>query len=155
MKAFLKCLAVLGTIGLLGCNPNSIGRPCINPAGTTVIGTAVESPALECPSRLCLLTAGIATSAGDGGAAGVCTAECESNDDCDAETKKYCPSGFVCAVATSTSSFACKRVCICRSDLQPTFNSPPELDGGVIKPCACKPTAKENCACYPTGTSCK
>jgi hypothetical protein len=96
-----------------------------------------------------LLTAGVQASAGDGGtgAAGVCTAQCDSNDDCEAESKTLCPAGFACAVAASTGRFACKKICVCRTDLDPTFNSPPELDGGTVIPCACHPSAKQNPSC--------
>ncbi len=154
MRAFVLSAALTGLsgIGLMACNPNSIGRPCINPAGTGATGSSsqIESPALECPSRLCLLTANIqASNAGDGGSGigGVCTARCDTNDDCQAETTAYCSAGFVCAVAASTGPFKCDKICICKTDLDPTFNSPPQVDGGVVPPCACPHGANANPTC--------
>src|SRR3954471_21462161 len=99
MKALLWCALVAGVVGagFFACNPNSIGRPCVNPGGQAVLGTQVSSPALECPSRLCLLQP---ASGQDAGFRATCTADCENNGDCDAETKAECKAGFACAVAT-------------------------------------------------------
>ena len=109
--ALLVCTLILGAAGLgfFGCNPNSIGRPCVNPSGQAVLGTQVSSPALECPSRLCLLQPPTGSSKE---ARQTCTATCESDGDCDAETKASCKAGFVCAVATQAGPFCCRKLCI-------------------------------------------
>src|SRR6185295_3647114 len=93
-----------------GCNPNSIGRPCINANQNAATGTQIASPALECPSRLCLIQQ--ATDSTQGTSRNTCTASCESDDDCDAETKEYCQSGFRCAVATQVGRFCCRKFCV-------------------------------------------
>ena len=157
MRAFVLCalVAFVVGIGFFSCNPNSIGRPCVNAAGSVPAGTQVSSPALECPSRLCLIQPPGASSAslGDGGLArSTCTAECENDDDCSAETGEHCKtadgrqSRFVCAVATQSGPFCCRRLCICREDLVPGVNQDP-IDGGVQKPFSCDRKQNPNPTC--------
>lgn len=140
-------LLVAGVLST-GCNPNSIGRPCINPQNSAPSGPQVVSPALECPSRLCLIEKSTGTSNVQGNSRNTCTAQCESNDDCDAETTDYCSSGFVCAVATQVGSFCCKKFCVCKDDLQDGVNK--TGDGNtlqVITPFACDPVANPQVNC--------
>jgi hypothetical protein len=143
---------------LAACNTNSIGRPCVNPGGQPVKGVQVSSPALECPSRLCLLeppsaAQGNVSQVSDGGAfRAICTASCNSDSDCSAETDDYCkdasgrPLGFVCAVAAAGGPFCCRKVCMCRGDLDPKFNQDP-IDGGVILPYLCDPRRDHSITC--------
>jgi hypothetical protein len=152
MRALLLCAlmgVVVGTL-LFACNPNSIGRPCQNPGGQAVGGTQVSSPALECPSRLCLIeAAGTATgnvTGVDGGFRSTCTALCNSDGDCDPETTALCKSGFACAVATQTGPYCCQKMCICREDLSPTNT---DVDGGTKTPEACQPGKNPTCAHVP------
>jgi len=155
MRALLLCALVVGVVGagLFACNPNSIGRPCVNPGGQAVLGTQVSSPALECPSRLCLLQPPNAstgqtgqTQGGDGGTfRATCTAECQHDNDCDAETKQFCKEGFACAVATQAGPFCCKKLCICKGDLVEGVNVDP--DGGTIIPFSCDPKQNPNPTC--------
>jgi hypothetical protein len=113
----------------------------------------VSHPALECPSRLCVITSSASGGSADAGTGlgmsangtATCTATCNSDGDCTPETTKYCPAGFVCAVATAVdSSFCCKKLCVCRSGLQPNFNV--NADGGVVTPTECDPTIQANLA---------
>jgi hypothetical protein len=148
MRALLLCASVALVVGIsvLACNPNSIGRPCVNAAGSAPLGTQVSSPALECPSRLCLLAP--LSGPEDGGAMGAratCTARCDTNDDCEAETTSQCKSGFVCAVATQAGAFCCQKLCVCREDLVQGINVNP--DGGVITPFSCDPKQNPTPTC--------
>jgi hypothetical protein len=149
MRALLLFALVAGVVGagLFACNPNSIGRPCVNPGGQTVSGTQISSPALECPSRLCLLQPSADTGQGsDGGTfRATCTASCQDDSDCDAETKAFCKEGFKCAVATQAGPFCCKKLCVCKSDLQPDVNV--DADGGVITPFSCDPKRNMSPTC--------
>jgi len=158
MRALLLCALVAGVVGagLFACNPNSIGRPCVNPGGQAVLGTQVSSPALECPSRLCLLQPPNASSgqtgaqSADGGTyRATCTAECQHDNDCDAETKSLCKEGFACAVATQAGPFCCKKLCICKGALVEGVNVDP--DGGTIIPFSCsKDNPMPTCPNAPT-----
>jgi hypothetical protein len=159
MRAFLLSVLFGGVVGVAtwACNPNSIGRPCVNPQGSDVRGTQVSSPALECPSRLCLISPANGTSPGavDGGGSSepraTCTADCQSDGDCAPETSQYCKSGFACAVATQVGDFCCRKLCICKDDLQDNINRDP-VDGGVITPTACDPKTYQN---SPNPPACK
>lgn len=142
MRAFFICLSlsILVGVGFVACNNLAIGRECVNPTGTAVIATQISSPALECPSRLCMLQPPPANQENpDGGddslARRTCTAFCSSDDDCQAETKKSCKEGFVCAVPLTTGSFRCRKMCVCKADLVEGTNS---ADGGAITPASCE-----------------
>jgi hypothetical protein len=149
MRALLLCALVAGVVGvgIFACNPNSIGRPCVNPGGQTVISPQISSPALECPSRLCLLQPAAGTGGADGGYRATCTADCQHDSDCDPETKEQCKQGFVCAVATQTGPYCCKKICVCRADLVEGTNV--DADGGTITPFSCiyDPTFNPNPSC--------
>jgi len=137
-----------------GCNPNSIGRPCINANANASLGVQIASPALECPSRLCLIQS-TSQDTGQGSSRNTCTASCESDDDCDAETKDYCKSGFRCAVATKVGRFCCRKFCVCQDDLEEGFN----IDGSdpatanVITPFACDPKSGAIITCANVKTN--
>ncbi len=158
MRVLLLCafVSMLVGVGLFACNPNSIGRPCVNPGGQAVTGVQLSSPALECPSRLCLIEPGGASSGNvmgsDAGAfRATCTATCNSDSDCSPETNEYCkdssgkPLGFVCTVASISGPFCCKKVCICKGDLVPGFNE--DQDGGASLPFACNPALDNAITC--------
>jgi hypothetical protein len=150
---WMRATLVLSASLIAACNTNSIGRPCVNPNGQAVMGIQFASPALECPSRICMIepdraSSGDLTQATDGGVfRAICTATCNSDSDCSPESNDYCksstgtPLGFVCAVATSVGPFCCKKVCMCRGDLDPMFNQ--DVDGGATLPSACDP-ARDN-----------
>ncbi len=161
MRALLlsALIAAVVGVGIFACNPNSIGRPCVNPQNQAVGGTQISSPALECPSRLCLIQPPNASSGTtgdtDGGSRATCTAPCNSDGDCDPETTAFCKSGFACAVAAAAGPFCCRKICVCREDLIPKFNQDPQ-DGGTIIPFACTPAGQATpgimtCANGPIG----
>jgi hypothetical protein len=104
------------------CEDKHIGRSC--ELGTTPTGgstgqvTIISSPALECPSRICILPGDMkGTDTGP-----LCTASCESNSDCeDGETgpasdpnDHHCETGFACVWQANVGNFPCQRFCMCR-----------------------------------------
>jgi hypothetical protein len=136
---FVFAIVVLG-LGGGGCEDNHIGRPCSIGIVDTDAGVSsgsvatVTSPALECPSRICLIPGADKDPHGTGA---LCTAGCSSNDDCDGEkgnpndpTDHRCKLGFVCMWPTTSGPFCCERMCACRD-----FVSEPM--GGFTKPAAC------------------
>src|SRR5262245_42855933 len=94
----------LGVLFLVeSCNPSDaapedmavvsgFGRACVNPGGVPPSNVQISSPALECPTRICIVSPNHS----------FCTKECESNADCVAESGAVCASGqsVSCAVAT-------------------------------------------------------
>ena len=98
---------------------NPVGRICdlgtALPAPSEVV---VASPSLDCVSRTCLrvplgreLPMGSMYPEGNNG---LCTAECESSDDCDRVPESPCKTGFTCGVAVTVGPFCCKKFCICK-----------------------------------------
>lgn len=138
LVAFGLVLSTLSTLSVSGCGPSQVGRPC--EVGTTPLGgssgqiVTVSSPALECPSRICLLP-GADNVQGTGA---LCTASCETDTDCtEAESgpkndpsDHRCENGFACMWPTTVGAFACQKMCVCRDFVgEPT--------GGFTKPAAC------------------
>jgi len=130
---------VFAVLGGISCGPdNHLGRPC--EVGTTPLASSggqvmtISSPALECPSRICLLP-GNASAQGTGA---LCTAGCASDADCeDGETGNKsdpadtrCKNGFACMWPTTVGAFACQKMCVCRDFVG-------EPSGGFQKPASC------------------
>ncbi len=148
MRALTHAIAAAMLL-LAGCTDNGIGRKCISmfgdggvPAG---MSTVLESPALECPSRLCLVQtgSGMVTRA-------TCTSNCVTDDDCkDAVTgngtsDQLCGSNFICAVVTVTGPFKCQKFCMCKDDAQCGVNI--DENGAAITPPSCpNPSPTPNC----------
>jgi hypothetical protein len=140
-RGFALFALVLAALTLGGaCEDKHVGRICelgTQPMGTTNGGTVatVSSPALECPSRICILPSGDPNAENTGP---LCTASCESNDDCsDGETgpkgsatDRHCENGFVCMWPTDVGDFRCQRLCVCRDFVA-------EPPGGFKKPFDC------------------
>jgi hypothetical protein len=131
----------LATLAMSACEDKHIGRTC--ELGTGSMGgmnggsvATISSPALECPSRICILPPGDTANIENTGP--LCTASCESNDDCsDGETgpkgdgnDRHCENGFVCMWPTTVGDFACQRMCVCRDFVV-------EPRGGFQKPTVC------------------
>src|SRR5262245_42578415 len=120
MRSSLLLLAALCGVASACDPPRHIGRPCEIGAAATggssgQIATS-SSPALECPSRICLLAG-----QSDTGTGALCTATCESNEDCadgeaavaDNPSDHRCRGGFACMWPTTVGSLACKKLCVC------------------------------------------
>ena len=118
-------------LATFGCGrDNHVGRPC--EVGTTPLAASsgqvvtLSAPALECPSRICLLPSG--ASAQSAGA--LCTAGCASDADCEDGETSRCKNGFACMWPTTVGAFACQKMCACRDFVgEPT--------GGFQKPASC------------------
>jgi hypothetical protein len=119
-------------LALAGCQENPVGRKCFIGDPPDLQQAIVTSPALECPSRTCLHMPGQSEGASD-----LCTAECDSADDCDKVPESPCESGFTCAIPVVVGPFCCRKMCICKDYLVIP-------DGGVPEPEACDPDLEEN-----------
>jgi len=149
-------LIAVSALAAAGCENKHIGRTCDlvadagTMAGTGTLAT-INPEALECPSRICILPAaqnGYAVSAGTGPG---CTADCSSDDDCsDGETgpkanpnDPRCELGFVCAVATTSGPFCCRKLCLCKD----FTGAPPP--GGFPTPTVCQAGMGSTCKNVP------
>ena len=128
------------------CADKHIGRPCqvdVPPADAGSAGgsATITSPALECPSRICILPNNQSEATADKDGA-FCTYPCSTDDDCsDAETVSksdvgdpHCKSNFICTWPTTSGPFCCQKMCICHD-----FLSVPA--GGIPEPVDCKTAA--------------
>jgi len=136
--SFALAALALTMFAMGACEDKHIGRLC--ELGTTPTGgstgqiTIISSPALECPSRICILPGDQkGTTRGS-----LCTASCEDNSDCeDGETgpvgdpnDKHCETGFACVWQGNVGNFPCQRFCMCRDFVY-------EPMGGFQKPADC------------------
>lgn len=134
-------------IGGAACTENPVGRKCfIGADAGSSTEAIVASPALECPSRTCLHYPQEQGATPPEGAeyADMCTAECETDDDCDKVAESPCVSGFTCAIPVVVGPFCCRKMCICKD-----FLIVPE--GGMPTPEACVADNPENTCCNLEG----
>ncbi len=137
----LALITVLATmLAASGCDDNEVGRICfIGEEAETENQAIIASPALECQSRTCLLQplgTGV-TLPDESEFSPLCTAECETDDDCDAVPETPCQTGFTCAIPVVVGPFCCRKLCICRD-----YIVVPEE--GVSTPAACEPSDPAN-----------
>jgi hypothetical protein len=113
-----------GASGAAGTGSNAqvdLGRPCdvgVSDAGSNSPFTFINSPASECGSRICLLSAAERNT--DTGP--LCTKSCESDLDCAAAQlgdpqspdDHRCNTGFTCDVPVTTGPFCCLKMCVCK-----------------------------------------
>lgn len=96
------------------------GRACASGASTGD-PTVLVSPALDCPSQLCLH---VEDQAGDS-----CTSSCDDASDCVSDIAGACTGDFVCAAPVDQGPFACRKVCVCESAV-PTGGFAVSCEGG-------------------------
>lgn len=113
------------------CDEEPVGRLCDLGSAPQGMEVVIASPSLDCVSRTCLrvpLTQELpAGSSFPSGGTGLCTATCESDDDCVRDPDSPCLGGFECRVAVTVGPFCCQKLCACRDY------------GSVPEPAACDP----------------
>jgi len=146
-QAFAFAVMVAALASGAGCEDKHIGRPCELGASAADAGSGstavITSPALECPSRICLLPG---AEQDPGNTSSLCTASCTTDDDCaDAEgasatdsASKLCKKGFFCTWPTTVGPFCCQKMCVCRDFVA-------EDKGGSKLPQACTSRAVGGC----------
>ena len=147
MRSFL--LALIGVALFLGtgCADNPVGRICdLGVEDPNPNESVVASPSLDCQSRTCLKVP-LARDLPEGsryptGNKGLCTAECDSDGDCDRVPESPCKTGFTCAVPVVVGPFCCKKLCICKDYIVIP-------DGGVELPKACEDEPANSCCNLP------
>jgi len=106
---FAALIIILSLVTLVACEDEDVGIPCqMTTALDGGTGSAqINSQAMDCRSRLCLLYGGLAESKP------LCTRVCDDDGDCPDETES-CTEGFTCIPATETTRLACCKMCVCK-----------------------------------------
>jgi len=150
----LLSMALFGT----ACTNNPVGRLCdlgaATPQATEVV---VASPSLDCVSRTCLRYPPSRTpppgSNPPTGNNGLCTAECNSDSDCDRVPESPCITGFTCGIAVTVGPFCCRKVCICKDYIavpdSGELETPKACDPGDSNNACCNLSGRQNNAAYP------
>jgi hypothetical protein len=143
----MVCVALVGAMLVLGagCTDNPVGRICdLGVEAPNPSESVVASPSLDCQTRTCLkipkareLPEGSRYPEGN---RGLCTAECEADEDCDRVPESPCKTGFTCAVPVVVGPFCCRKMCMCKD-----YVVVPE--GGLPVPEACNPDDPANACC--------
>lgn len=146
----IRLAVVLGLVLSASCTSNPVGRICdLGTAAPSPSEVVVASPSLDCVSRTCLRVPKPGTlpegSIYPEGNAGLCTAECDSDGDCDRVPESPCKTGFTCGVAVTVGPFCCKKFCICKD-----YVVVPE-SGELPRPEACDPSEPANACCNLDG----
>ena len=145
MTRALPVLFVSVALALAGaCGGEPVGRICdlgveAPPAGQSVIA----SPSLDCTTRTCLKVPKDNNNPPEGsrypeGNKGLCTAECDSESDCERVPESPCVSGFTCGIKVTVGPFCCRKFCICKDYII----LPPS--GELAVPAACDPANPDN-----------
>jgi hypothetical protein len=104
----LALLATLVTLAAAACDQPRVGNPCHIEGDPASGETVLASPAPECEARQCLRVQGAADA--------LCTAECDTDDDCPAMPDSPCSGPFVCEIPFVTGGAACRKMCLCIDD---------------------------------------
>ena len=147
ISTLLSIAVLTGMAALTGaCEENPVGRECfIGLDAGTASQAVLASPALECQSRLCLrVPQDRAQLPEDSKYANLCTAECDSDQDCDRVPESPCQTGFTCAIPVVVGPFCCRKLCVCKDYLLLPY-------GGEPEPKACDPDVETNTCCNLSG----
>jgi hypothetical protein len=136
----ISFLTLIALVAVAGCSDNPVGRKCFLGTDAGANQSIVSSPALECSSRQCLHVPQERDLPEGSEHTALCTADCDSDSDCDRVPESPCQLGFTCAVAVTTGPFCCRKLCICRDYVVVP-------DGGLLDPAACEPTAANQARC--------
>lgn len=138
LRALVGLILAAMAVTSAACTENPVGRKCfIGTDAGNESQSIVASPALECPSRTCLRVPLEAELPEGSEYTNLCTAECETDDDCDRVPESPCQNGFTCAIPVVVGPFCCRRMCVCKDYLIIP-------DGGVPDPEACDPDNPDN-----------
>jgi hypothetical protein len=145
-------LALLALALVAACSGNPVGRICDLGTMPDPGETALASPSLDCVSRTCLkvpLTNPMPPkgSVYPGGANGLCTAECQTADDCERVPESPCVSGFTCGIpeGLTVGPFCCRKFCVCKD-----YIVIPDT-GQLPTPMACDAANAQNGCCNLPG----
>ena len=134
-------------LGNAGCEDKAIGRPCDLPVDGGPSQAAYKSPAIECPSHICIKPARATGAIGADDTQALCTAPCSQDSDCSGQTRdkknpsdKRCSTGFVCMAPFA--QVCCDRLCVCKDFL------PVDVNKVTATSDLCSSPAAKSCQAY-------
>lgn len=141
----LPALGLAALLGSTACEDKAIGRPCQLKDELAIDQGAYTVEASDCPTRICVKPAVQAGITSDPGTDPYCSAECDSNDDCNGQTRdmsnpddRRCARGFVCAPVFTKGKLCCTKICLCRDFFSASV--------GPTVPDECKPESGFTCS---------
>jgi hypothetical protein len=146
-RRYTLAAAIALALGAMACGGEPVGRICfIGVDAGNAQQAVIASPALECPSRTCLHQPRQGELPMGSEYADLCTAACDSDDDCEKVPESPCVTGFTCTVPVVVGPFCCRKLCVCKDYLLIP-------DGGLALPAACDPNNDTNTCCNLPGRS--
>jgi hypothetical protein len=150
-RLHLQLVLVALVAVVAACTENPVGRICdLGVAVPSENESVLASPSLDCQTRTCLKVPRDpnATPHPDSrypeGNKGLCTAECDTDSDCDRVPESPCKSGFTCGIPVVVGPFCCRTMCICKDYVVVPA-------GGLPVPAACEPNDPANACCNLPG----
>ena len=138
-------LALCALVAAAGCNKGEpVGRLCDIGEDPLPGAAVVSSPSLDCVTRTCLQVP-VEGQPGGSGTKGMCTAACDTNEDCTKVPESPCNSEFVCAVAVTVGPYCCEKLCVCKD-----YIVVPD-EGPIPTPAACEADNADNACCNLDG----
>ena len=140
-RTIMRTVFVALVVLFVACDSEPVGRVCDLGGPVPATGeVVVASPALDCVTRTCLRVPPSSESTGAeplGASQGLCTAACESDDECEGVPESPCRTGFTCGVppGITVGPFCCQKMCVCRDNI---------AGGELLEPKACDPENPAN-----------
>lgn len=146
------------SIASAGCTDNPVGRLCdLGSTPPLVSEVVVASQSLDCVSRTCLrvppnreLPPGSTPPPIE---SGLCTAACETDEDCDRVPESPCVTGFTCGIVNRVGPFCCRKLCVCKDYVvvpaSGELETPKACDAGNPENACCNLEGRINNADYP------
>jgi hypothetical protein len=117
----VRAVALASVLFVIGCQQPLVGAICSIGSAANQSSSVLATPSLDCQSRECLKVPQQTASLPAGAQAlgptnGMCTAACESDSDCEAQSGTPCQTGFACGVPSglTVGDSCCQKVCVCR-----------------------------------------
>jgi len=107
VRRLLLAFTLAFALPLAACDdPHGLGLACVLERPATATVSAIETPSLDCESRICMQVAQQASA--------LCTVECsDEGAACLSESSSPCSSGFTCARPFVVGAFADRLLCVC------------------------------------------
>ena len=143
--AWSRVLVLAATIMAAGCEDKALGRSCDLTRDAGAAQGVYATPAMDCPSRMCIKPAVQPGVSNDLNTGPYCTIACSSDNDCNGQTRDFtnandrrCMKGFTCAIPFDQGPLCCQKLCLCRDFFSASV--------GPATPAVCQNDAGASCS---------